>query len=178
MSLFGAIVRSFVKNVGNFASGLVGVPIAGDIVLDAWDNWQKETDDKKRKAELEGYARKAIQEVLPEALAAVLEEAGAIPQPAQQLLVDYLCQVPASIRRSLRRPADETGTTVPPERALRSANDLLPFLPAKLPRFRPGDQPLPNSDLQLVDLLGQGGFGEVWKAVHPVAMSSILKSTI
>ena len=54
-------------------------------------------------------------------------------------------QVPTMIRRSLRRPSDPSGTTVPANRAPRKPADLLPFLPSKLPRFKPGDRPLPAS---------------------------------
>src|SRR5262249_24975951 len=66
---------------------------------------------------------------------------------------------------SLRRPSDPGGTTVPAGLSLKKPEDLLPFLPTALPRFKAGDRPL-AADWELVELLGKGGFGEVWKARH------------
>ena len=163
------------KAIGKAALNYVGAGVLGDILVDAlpeiannaWDEWSKEKDAKERRAELEAVAQ-ATGKQLAEAVEQVVREvaAGASPD-VREALTGYLRQVPAEIRRTLRRPADPTGTTVPAGLVLRKGDDLLPFLPARVSRFKPGDRPLAGVDLVLDEFLGAGGFGEVWKARNP-----------
>ena len=85
----------------------------------------------------------------------------------QAALAAYLTQVPAAMRRSLRRSEDDTGTTVPANLPLSNPEDLLRLLPDRLPRFKSGDRPIPGVDRELIELLGVGGFAEVWTARNP-----------
>ncbi len=87
-------------------------------------------------------------------------------EAVKQRALAYLSQVPGRIQASLRRPDDPSGRTVPPGLSLRRADDLKQFLPDRMPRFKPGDSPVPGIDLVVEELLGIGGFGEVWRAVH------------
>ena len=84
-------------------------------------------------------------------------------QDVRDRLLAYLEQIPVSVQNIFRRPSDPTGRTVPPDFRISRPEELLALLPAKAPRFRVGDRPV--GDWELNQLLGIGAFGEVWKAV-------------
>jgi tetratricopeptide (TPR) repeat protein/serine/threonine protein kinase len=164
------------KCVGKAALNVFGGGLAGDIVFEvipdvaqgAWQWWQHDVPTpQERRADLEAIAGAPVEEIRHAVQTIVLELAGDKPDAVQQALSLYLEQVPAQIRKSLRCPADPLGRTVSWERIPDKADDLVSLLPTRLPRFRPGDHPLPGVDWELEELLGVGGFGEVWKARNP-----------
>ncbi|MBX9581580.1 MAG: hypothetical protein K2X87_14865, partial [Gemmataceae bacterium] len=97
-------------------------------------------------------------------LIADLSQTHSVPK---EPLADYLRALPPTVRQHLRRPSDPGGATAPEKLILYKADDLLPFLPPRIPRFRPGDKPAGVDGWVLAELRGLGECSEVWRAEHP-----------
>jgi hypothetical protein len=174
MRLLKCVAWSLVRNAGKALASVVPFgEVLCDVARDAWDGYHKKGADKHHAtgqgtpaaasalvAEVQALAAAPVAEVA-ETVAGVVEAVAGDQLPeVQERIRDYLTQLPGTIRRSLRRPSDPTGTTAPPGLTLERAEDLIGLLPPRLPRFRPGDRPPGVGDWELVELLGAGGFGE------------------
>src|SRR4051794_17989524 len=146
MPRFKVLLRCVAEAVcANGVRALAGLVPFGDVVYDV----ARDACERLREHQLEAEVRELIQEAVQasgeegkqEAAAVVQEVAGAQPEALRLKLVSYLEQVPAAIRQSLKRPADPSGRSVPVSFSVRKPEDLLQFLPVRLPRFRPGDRP-------------------------------------
>ena len=146
--------------------GLVGQLPFGEVLYDVAADFlgqlQSTGDDVRPEVEAaSNLSGEALQQVVAEVVAEVV---GDQPAEVRDAMTGYLMQVPATIRQTLRRPSDLTGTTVPPDFRFREPHDAVPVIPARLARFRIGQRAPGFSDWELVELLGVGGFGEVWLA--------------
>jgi serine/threonine protein kinase len=162
--LMKSVARVLVKYAGNF----VGAGIAGDAIVDIWKLWDHYTQNSQdKRAEVEPIAMQSSADARREVAEIVAEEGVSQNETVRQAITAYLTQLPAAIRQSQRRPQDPSGRSVSDLLSLRRAEDLRIILPPRLPRFKAGDHPPGIGDWQLEELLGMGGFGEVWKACNP-----------
>jgi serine/threonine protein kinase len=173
--------KNLLKLIGKAALNAVGGGIAGDFVVDVlpdmandvWGWWAKGKKSKQVRAELEALAVAKPADIHKAAVEAVQEfnadRPGGLKNPEEvcQAVENYLTQVPPLVRRTLRHPDDQSGTKAPANWTMQNPHELLSVLPTRKARFKPGERPLPGVDWELEELLGIGGFGEVWKARNP-----------
>jgi F-box protein 11 len=159
------------KSLARAALEVAGSRLGDDALVEllpriaaAWDRWDRDRDEAQLLAGVQALARLSGDDLRQQAERIAGRMAPGRSGPGRDALAAYLLQFPATLRRALRRPGDPTGTTIPPGLSLRRAEDLLPLLPVRLARFRPGDRPLEDSDLELGDLLGVTDYSEVWLA--------------
>jgi hypothetical protein len=123
-----------------------------DVAQQAMDEWKRRQPELARRREALEALAQASEDRVRSLVGTVVGDA---PPLLRQALIRYLVYIPATIRRSVSGP----------DLALDEARHLLAFLPQRAPCFRRGGKhPLLDKGLVLEELLGVGGFGEVWKA--------------
>jgi serine/threonine protein kinase len=153
------------------ARSLNGIVPFGDVIyqvaMDAVQRLRELRREEEMRECLAAAAAAGPDEVHELVTAVVAEAAKGHPPRLCNALKAYLTHLPPLLRQPLRRPSDPTGRTLPRSVVLEAPEDLLPFLPPRVPHFRAGDRPRqPLTSWELTELLGMSAFGESWKARH------------
>jgi formylglycine-generating enzyme required for sulfatase activity len=161
------VAKAALNAVGFGVAGDLAVEVLPDVARDVWKWWGKDAPPEQVRKEVEAVAQLKPEEAHKLAEQAIAAEAADKSAAEQKALTAYLELLPLVVRQSLKRPEDPLGSTVAANVIFKSANDVMPLLPARLPRFKRGDRPAGVGDWVLDELLGMGGFGEVWRAKNP-----------
>ncbi len=161
-------VAEAVKNKG--FKGLCEFIPGGAYLLDVAGDAYRLIKERKKSAELREELERIAATSVEEARKAASEVARHVvneARPDEQVALElYLTQIPGAVRASMKRADDPSGQTVPPDFAVNSPQDLAKLLPQRAPQFRPGAELPGRPGWRLDELLGAGGFGEVWLARH------------
>lgn len=163
------------QTIGQALVDTLDVSVLSDVVIEAtpefagsiWKAWDARADYEQKRCELQALAG-IDEDAVDDAVDATIVALGLHPRGEQtESVFGYLRLVPAAIRRFCRRPSNPRGTSLPAGLPLYGSWDLLSLLPARLPKFQPGDRPWNIGDWELRELIELTSHGEVWKAINP-----------
>src|SRR6266540_2830276 len=134
------LAKAVLNAVGGGFAGDFAVEVLPEVARDVWRRGAREGSPEAVRAGLEAIAALPPDEAARHAMSLAAEVAAGRPKEVQDALARYLTQVPASIRRSLRQPVSgfrEFSLIL----SIKKPDDLVPLLPPRVPRFKPGDRP-------------------------------------
>ncbi len=138
-----------------------------EISRDILAQWLPSLGPDQQRNEIQALAQTPTSDALLLASAVADQLVAGKPAMLANSLASYIGQVPATIRRALRRPGDAAGQTIPPELTIAQPEGLLLLLPIRRPCYEPNMRPLLDAPWQLDELLSVDAVGEVWKASDP-----------
>lgn len=117
------------------AMKMAGFGIA-EVAEEVWKEWNKDGDAAQRQAELQAIIQMAADQFRVQVEDVVRDVADGQPETVREHVSDCLQQLPEQLRRSLRRPDDPQGRSVPPGFSNKKMiSDLVSQLP--LPSVKP-----------------------------------------
>jgi tetratricopeptide (TPR) repeat protein len=167
VALLKVIVRASLAALSGAAGSDLGLMVLPRLAQDVWKGWGLHRTEAERRSALRELATLSSSAVRPVLAQAIEEAAGDQVPEVRARVASFVKLVPRALHLSALRWDETGGLTIPSHLPLRRPEDLLPLLPPRLPRFKPGDRPLGGVDRELVKLLGVGEFGEVWRARNP-----------
>jgi formylglycine-generating enzyme required for sulfatase activity len=165
--LLTAIGQAMLDALDSGVLGDVTVQADAGMAGNVWSLWSGRVSEAGRREEVEALIRAPAEDVQRAVTAVATSVAGQQSTERRGALMDYLRHVPGTIRRFLRRPSDPSGRTLPPSWAPTQGQELLAYLPPRMPWFAIGDQPRGIGDWELEEVLEVGNWGEAWKARQP-----------
>lgn len=157
--------------VGGIAGVAVGkavekaVNLFGRGIVERWREWFARHPEDAQAAVAELAALPAA-EAQKQARSIFLELVADAPTPDLDLAVEFLSAIPRAVDRVLVPNPSGEGRSVPPSVALDDPRSLLQLLPEDVPPY-PAAADLPGTPYRLVELVGAGGFGAVYRALSP-----------
>jgi serine/threonine protein kinase len=152
--------------------GLVGVAVGqvvekainffGARIVERWCRWFRDQPPEVRQAALADLAALTPEEARVEAAAALDKLAPDANPEDRSVALEYLSIIPGALDRALPRTPGGT-LSLPPTATFDEPQLLLRLLPADMPPY-PVPSDLPATPYRLLQLLGSGGFGAVYRA--------------
>jgi serine/threonine protein kinase len=170
--VLGGCAGALIAGPGGGVVGLVvgqavekAINLFGKGIVEKWQAWFAAASPEERAAAVAELAALPPADARAEAQDALAELAPDAQPEDLAVALDYLTVLPGSVDRALV-PEPGGQKSIPATITFNDPQALLPLLPQDVPPY-PSSADLPGTPYKLLDLLGSGGFGAVYRAVSP-----------